>query len=251
VRDDRPEGGPSLAPGYVNSLLAAVRGVLKACWRLELLTSDQYHRAVDLKPVRGSTLPAGRSLSAGEIQALVAACQADPSPAGPRDAVILGLGFAAGLRRAEIVALDLADHDAESGAIEVRSGKGRKARRTFAPAGLQAALADWLAARGQEPGPLLCPVDKGGTLFLRRCRSQVVYAVAAKRAGQAGVAPFSPHDMRRTFIGDLLDSGADISLAQQLAGHASVSTTQGYYRPPERARRTAAQALHFPWQSRR
>jgi len=127
-----PKGDP-LTPGYINSLLAAVRGVLKACWRLELLTSDEYHRAVDLKPVRGATLPAGRSLSAGEIQALVAACQADLSPAGPRDAVILGLGFAAGLRRAEIVALDLADYDPESGAIEVRSGKGRKARRTFAP----------------------------------------------------------------------------------------------------------------------
>lgn len=242
-----PKTGAPLSPSYCNAHLAALRSVLKEAWRLGLMTEEQRARACDLKPVRGSTLPAGRSLSVGEKAALSAACQADRGPKGARDAALFALGFGCGLRRMEIVSLDLADFDPETGELKVRRGKGRKARVCHVSAGCRPALDEWLEVRGDEPGPLLLPVNKGGRIERRRITTHAVYLCCQRRAAQARIKSFSPHDMRRTFIGDLLDAGADISVTQQLAGHASVGTTQRYDRRPEARKRQAAGLLVFPW----
>ncbi|MBU0607973.1 MAG: tyrosine-type recombinase/integrase, partial [Armatimonadetes bacterium] len=238
------------APATANKHLAALRGVLKEAWRLGLVDGESYHRAVDLAGVRGSTLPAGRALAAAEVRALFEAC-ADGTPGGARDAALLALLYGALLRRSEAVALDLADYDPKAAALAVRHGKGRQERLAYLPAGGRAAVDGWLRVRGDDPGPLLVPVRKGGQVLLRRLSPQAVLGACQKRQRQApGVGPFSPHDLRRTSIGDLLDAGADLAAVQRLAGHAQVTTTTRYDRRPEGVKRKAAELLQVPFVDR-
>jgi site-specific recombinase XerD len=206
------------------------------------------HRAADLPGVRGERLPRGRALSQGELRALFAACAQDPSAAGARDAALLAVLYGGGLRRSEATSLDVEDYSTETGELKVRHAKGNKQRIVYVNGGGGAAIAAWLEVRGAEPGALFMPVTQTGQIVRRRISSQVVRWMLLKRARQAaGVASCSPHDFRRTFISDLLDAGADLSVVQKLAGHANVTTTQRYDRRGEAAKAQAAARLHVPY----
>jgi site-specific recombinase XerD len=236
-------------PATVNRSLSALRGVLKAAWRLGLIPGEDYKRAVDLDAVSGETLPAGRELSSGEIAALMAACENDTTPAGVRDAAIIALMYACGLRREEVVVLDLEHYDPETCRLVVQ-GKRSKQRSAWLPNGADRAMADWLVTRGPLPGPLFMPVNKGGNIQFSSMTTQAIYKMLRKRAIDARVKPFSPHDLRRTFVSDLLDAGADIATVAKMAGHASVTTTARYDRRPEEAKRKASSLLHIPYRGR-
>jgi hypothetical protein len=68
------------APATANRHLAALRGVLRECWRLGYPCADRYQRVADLPPVRGSRLR-GRAFGEGEVRALFSDCAEDRSPA--------------------------------------------------------------------------------------------------------------------------------------------------------------------------
>ena len=271
----------------VNKTLSALRGVLREAWELGLMETEHYHRAAAVRAVKGSSAAAatGRSLARGELRALIEACLTPVSPRkgdvpvvtekGQRDAALVALGYGCGLRRDELATLAIGDLDLVQRRVVVR-GKGNKERVVPIPPGAFHALRDYLAVRLAEAAPTgsprlgaevegaeaegsSSPMYKDTPLFVRATRGgrlvagadaltgQAVYHVLHQRAGEAGVAAFSPHDLRRTYVGDLLDEGADLSVAQQLAGHASPTTTAGYDRRGERAKEQAAARLDVPY----
>ena len=231
------------APATVNHVLAAVRGTMREAFNLEQISADTLARITAVRNVPGSRLPAGRHLSPGEIIRLFDAC--GDSPVGARDAAMLALLYGCGLRRSEAVAVLLADYD--DGTLTIRHGKGDKERLVYCPPAGQDAVDAWIARRGRWPGALLCPLVKGGHVLQRAMTAQAVMMRMRFLARHASVKQFSPHDLRRTFVGELLNNGADLSSVQQLAGHASSSTTQRYDRRPEDAKRKTAALLPLPY----
>lgn len=236
------------APTTANRMLAALRGVLREAWQLGLVDADRYQRAVAVENVPWFTPPRGRVLSQDEIRALFEACDRDGTPAGIRDAALLTILFAGGLRRSEVVALDVRDYDVASGALTIRSTQDSRERIVYATAGAAQTLERWIAIRGTVPGPLFVPINRGQKLLTRerRMADQSVHKVLQKRGEQAGVAAFSCQDLRRSFISGLLDAGVDLVTVQRLAGHCSVLTTQRYDRRSEFSQRGLAQMLEVP-----
>jgi integrase/recombinase XerD len=233
------------APATANRMLAALRGVIKAAFKLGLISSDHMTRACSIDPVRGSRVVKGRALSQGELRALFDVC--DPSTAGgARNAALIGILYGCGLRRAESILLQLEHFDATTGKLTVK-GKGNKERHVYVSNGSRDALDAWLVHRGDQPGPLFLPVNKGGTIISRRMTDQAVAELVIRLAARANVATFSPHDLRRSMISDMLDAGADIVAVQALAGHSSPAVTAKYDRRGERARRKAAELIHVPF----
>ena len=174
--------------------------------------------------------------------------------AGARDTAILATLRVGGLRRAELAGLTIDDYrPGDPPLLTVRRGKGDKGRELPLNAAAGAALDRWLALRGPAPGALFTRIDRWGHVDrrMRPLSTQAVYTILEKRAGEAVVADLSPHDFRRTFVGDLLEAGVDLATVQQLAGHADPATTARYDRRGRATKARATAKLAFPdWSGR-
>jgi integrase len=206
------------------------------------MTVEEYERAANVKAIKAQTLPKGRALTLDEVTALLEACARDATPAGVRDAALIALIVGGGPRRSEVVALQLADYDRADGRLTIRSGKGKKDRTIYISGGAQTALDDWLTLRGDRDGAIFTSTTRSG----QPITDQAVLVILRKRAAEAQVRPFTPHDLRRTMITRLLEAGADVVSVQRLAGHADPATTARYDRRGESAKQDAAAKLVLP-----
>jgi site-specific recombinase XerD len=232
------------SPNTANFTLSALRAVLRECWRLELMPQADLARVTDLARVRGDDHMAGRVLKPQELTALLEVCQVDESPAGIRDAAMIAVLYGTGLRRAELTGLNVGDYNGADGTLTV-NGKGKKIRLAYVTGEARERLERWLEIRGKQPGALFVSVNKGGSLGNTRLTGGAILQILRRRAGEAKVETFSPHDLRRTTATTLLEKGVDLSTVQRYLGHANVATTCLYDRRSEAAKRKAATVLEF------
>ena len=234
------------SPATANKMLCGLRRVLEEAKKLDLMSASDYKAAVELRSIPGSHGLRGRALTSGEIAALMKVCSGDSSPTGIRDAALLAILRGGGLRRMEVVNLDMCDFSPDTRAISIRNGKGGKDRMVYLSLRACDVVSKWLAFRGSAPGPLLSAISRGKRVLMRRLTSQAVLFILQKRGEEAGVAAFSAHDFRRTYISDLLEAGVDIVTVQRLAGHNDPATTSRYDRRGETVLRRASELLDFP-----
>ena len=248
--DDMPSSElVKLAPSSARKHMAALRRVMHYAWELGYITQEEYARAVNVKPIKGtrisSSAAAGRSLTSGELLALIQASAADPEPDGARDVAIFSLGYGLGLRRSDLIRMDLEHYNPTTSTLTIR-GKGDVETVLPVEGGAKFALEQWIAVRGDAKGPMFYRVRKLGKVVAARMTPHAIYDIVQRRAREARVERFSPHDLRRTFAGDMFDLGVDIATLQHLMRHAEPRTTAQYDRRPDRVRREAVRRLHIP-----
>ncbi len=237
------------APRTVNRYLSSLKGVLREAELLELIDARQLQKVerVEGIAVDDSDNATGRALEPGELRALFAAVSGCPI-IQQRDAAMLGLLYGGGLRRVEVHRLSIGDVDKDELSVRV-SGKAFRRRRVPLPRGSVQALAAWRDVLGhREDGyPVFVATHRWRLLTGRRmCVENIGRRLRLIRE-RAAVAGFTAHDLRRTFVGDLFDAGADVATIQKLAGHRNPATTTSYDRRPARARARAVELLHVPY----
>jgi len=194
------------------------------CRTHQLLANPASDLELPRKPSRG--LPKGLSLE--HVRAVLNVPDVT-DPLGIRDRAILETFYSTGMRRSELVQLDIGDLDATGQTIHIRKGKGGKGR--MVPVGT--ASLHWIEAYLESTRPKLM-VDSGEQAFFLSGYGErmsatyvgnwVTKTVKVAEIGKSG----SCHLFRHSCATHMLENGADIRLIQQLLGHARLDTTQIY-----------------------
>ena len=219
-----------LGPRSIAIALAAWRGLFKHWGRERLVT----HNPVDGIRAPKAPKPLPKALNVDQAVALAQQESASGNPAlRARDHCIVELLYGCGLRVGELTGLDVAAGTDAAGWIDAADatahvlGKGRKRRSVPVGGPALAALAQWLALRGElarPDEPALLVSNRGTRLSDSQVRSRL--QLLARDAGLAtGV---HPHMLRHSYASHLLQSSGDLRAVQELLGHASITTTQVY-----------------------
>ena len=230
------------APSTINTYLSALKGVAKECWNLKLIDVETYQQVKEIKRSKGSRISKSRALAINELNQLLDHCMAEEGPIAMRDATLIALVYGAGLRRHEAVALELVSYKRKTQNMRV-IGKRNKERTNALNNRVIDILECWLDERGREPGPLFVRIRKGGKISNEPISTQTVYDIVVRRYQKAGLERLTPHDLRHTYATNLLESGVDIMIVQELMGHANLETTKIYDHRKDKHKIVAAKAL--------
>lgn len=223
------------APSTINRRLAALRSITKLARMFGLLTwklEVEGEKARTFKETAGCGLEGLQTLVTTIEQEIVDHEAQDTPPQAARrwrDRALLHLMYYAGLRRMEPLTASYPEdmrRSPQDGSPELRIvGKTRAGEQEWVPIGetAHAALEDWIARRGKEPGPMF-PGRSGSKPLHENSVNNLI-----TRLAQAAGVDVTPHGLRHTAITQILErSGGNVRMAQRFARHSNPATTMVY-----------------------
>jgi integrase/recombinase XerC len=210
-----------LQPATINRRLATLRSLVKLANTQGLVTWILPVESVPVPP-HGDMCQPDRD----GFRALLEAAGAQPGPKGLRDVALLRLLHDLGLRRSEVVRLDVEDVDLPGNRIFI-PGKGCAPRELVSlPEPTRAALAAWLEVQGPEPGPLFVNFDRSGKGH--RLTGAAVYHIVGWLGAKVGLT-VRPHGLRHLAITTALDrTNGDMRAVVKFSRHKDLRTLNRY-----------------------
>jgi len=211
-----------LAANTINRRLTTLRSLVKLGRTLGLIAWTLEVEGVKAEPYRDTRGP-GRVGFRDMLNAL--ANRKDPK--GMRDRALLRSLFDLGLRRAEVLGLDLEDLDLEAGTVAVL-GKGRTSKMKLTlPPETKKALEVWIGVRGVAPGPLFCSMNRAKP-GKGRLTAIGLYGMVRELGRRLGFKVW-PHGLRHAAITEALDlTGGNVRAVQRFSRHRDVRVLERY-----------------------
>lgn len=236
-----------IATASMNRELSSLRSLFRFLRREKLLDRDPFAQVGTLRAPK--RLPV--FVPESRMEPLVAACKAEGVAQDElaafeeeRDALILLMFYACGLRLAELIGINREDFSADYTSLRIR-GKGNKERMVPILEPLREKIFTHLSTISRQQ---IC-INPEKALFLTtkgvRVSRSLVYRLVHRVLRAHGVqGKCSPHVLRHTFATHLMNRGADMRAIQELMGHASLRSTQVYTHNSITGLQAAYQAAH-------
>ena len=204
----------------IRSMLQLARTVGMISWNLE----------VKNEPVE--TYRDTRGPGQSNIKKMLLFLESNPSKKSTRDLAIVRVAFDLGLRRAELVTLDLSDLDFENAKIRIL-GKGRREKETLSlPDATKQAIQAWLNVRGNQDGPLFVSLWRAYGGQQKRLSGDGLRYIIETLGNELGFR-VRPHSIRHTSISSCIQqaqiNGFDLCECMSFSRHRSLSTLQIYH----------------------
>ncbi|MDO6620233.1 site-specific integrase [Shewanella sp. 6_MG-2023] len=233
------------SPRTINLVLFALKAIVKTGFLMGVVDDMQWRQVQAIKRLAINPSTKGKALSSCSVGQLINTCYLDKRYIGKRDCCILAIFLSTGLRRFELANLTVSDIQLDKHTLTVKSGKGKKPRKQPIPKWALTYITNWLNVRSHQAGSLFNPIWNNVIKPDRGLSSAALYQIVKARTLAATGITISPHDLRRTFITELLNQSVDLSTASKLAGHANVTTTQIYDKRDESVMKEAIDLLNY------
>ena len=219
----------SLSAATINLHLSAIRRLADESAESGWLSPELAIGIRRVKGVKRLRRKMGNWLTRNQAQELVNAAS-KTNLRGWRDGAMVGLLLGCGLRRSEVVGLNLDQLQSREGRWVIVNliGKGARIRTVPVPWWAKELVNAWLRHSGVSDGKVFRQVLKGGMLQRSGVTANVVWYAVKRCSELAGINNLAPHALRRTCARLCHSSGGELEQIQFLLGHASVQTTERY-----------------------